>query len=107
VFKGEDSLGVIRRARELGALCVRGNHDDKVVRLKTYLDRFGSNAMMQEDSIMPEGKVGDPLRLGNKHVNLAKFVILFLLTGKQKEVVRLPNLLFFFFFLQPFTNGSL
>jgi hypothetical protein len=85
VFKGEDSLGVIRRARELGALCVRGNHDDKVVRLKTFIDRFGVDAMIQEDNIMPEGKVGDPLRLGNRHVNLAKFVILFLLTGKQKR----------------------
>lgn len=32
VAKGPDSAGVVRRARELGALAVRGNHDEHVLR---------------------------------------------------------------------------
>lgn len=32
VAKGPDSSGVLRRARELGALAVRGNHDQKLIR---------------------------------------------------------------------------
>mmetsp|Transcript_39158 Transcript_39158/g.79050 ORF Transcript_39158/g.79050 Transcript_39158/m.79050 type:complete len:286 (+) Transcript_39158:65-922(+) len=31
VNKGPNSGGVLRRARELGALCVRGNHDDELL----------------------------------------------------------------------------
>ncbi|KAG0057108.1 hypothetical protein BGZ83_001542 [Gryganskiella cystojenkinii] len=38
VTKGDQSLGVIDRARDLGAYCVRGNHDDKVVRWRAFLD---------------------------------------------------------------------
>lgn len=38
VTKGDKSLEVIDRARELGAYCVRGNHDDKVVRWRGFLD---------------------------------------------------------------------
>ncbi|KAI9478306.1 MAG: Metallo-dependent phosphatase-like protein [Benjaminiella poitrasii] len=72
VFRGEDSIGVIRRARELGALCVRGNHDDKVIRLKSYEYEHGAAAMMPEDNIMPEGNVGDPLKFGNKHAPIAR-----------------------------------
>lgn len=33
VDKGPDSVGVVRRVRELGATLVRGNHDDKYVRI--------------------------------------------------------------------------
>ena len=31
VAKGPDSAGVVARARELGALAVRGNHDERVL----------------------------------------------------------------------------
>ncbi|KAI9469986.1 MAG: Metallo-dependent phosphatase-like protein [Benjaminiella poitrasii] len=72
VFRGENSIGVIRRARELGALCVRGNHDDKVIRLKTYEYQHGLQAMVPEDQLMPEGNVGDPLKFGNKHFAISK-----------------------------------
>lgn len=72
IFRGPDSIGVIRRAKELNALCVRGNHDDKVVRLKGYENKFGSEAMSPKDEIMPEGNVGDPLKFGNKHVVIAR-----------------------------------
>ncbi|KAF9159798.1 hypothetical protein BGX21_003068 [Mortierella sp. AD011] len=38
VAKGPQSLELIDRAMELGALCVRGNHDDKVIRWRGFLD---------------------------------------------------------------------
>lgn len=72
VFRGQDSIGVIQRARELNALCVRGNHDDKVIRLKTYEYQHGLASMSPADEIMPEGEVGDPLKFGNKHIKISK-----------------------------------
>ncbi|KAF8951991.1 hypothetical protein CPC16_003599 [Podila verticillata] len=38
VAKGPESLQVVDKARALNALCVRGNHDDKVIRWRGYLD---------------------------------------------------------------------
>ncbi|KAI9475719.1 MAG: Metallo-dependent phosphatase-like protein [Benjaminiella poitrasii] len=69
--KGPDSLGVIQRAKELGALCVRGNHDDKVIRLKTFEIEKGRNAMYPLDATMPEGNVPDPLKFKNYHAAIA------------------------------------
>jgi diadenosine tetraphosphatase ApaH/serine/threonine PP2A family protein phosphatase len=34
VAKGPDSAGVVARVRELGAACVRGNHDEAVLRVR-------------------------------------------------------------------------
>ncbi len=34
VAKGPDSAGVVARARALGSLCVRGNHDEAVLRIR-------------------------------------------------------------------------
>jgi len=34
VAKGPDSAGVVARVRELGAQCVRGNHDEAVLRIR-------------------------------------------------------------------------
>ncbi|RUS27642.1 Metallo-dependent phosphatase-like protein [Jimgerdemannia flammicorona] len=42
--KGPKSIEVIRRVKELGASCVRGNHDDRVIRWRGYL-----NQMERED----------------------------------------------------------
>ncbi|KAI9772620.1 MAG: hypothetical protein M1840_000214 [Geoglossum simile] len=41
VRKGPDSIGVIELARELGASCVRGNHEDRV--LLAYRDLFANH----------------------------------------------------------------
>ncbi|KAF9096985.1 hypothetical protein BGX23_010028 [Mortierella sp. AD031] len=38
VAKGPQSLEVIDKAREIKARCVRGNHDDKVIRWKSYIN---------------------------------------------------------------------
>ncbi|KAI9495552.1 Metallo-dependent phosphatase-like protein [Zychaea mexicana] len=69
VMRGPDSVGVIRRAKELKALCVRGNHDDKVVRMKTYL-RSGQPVF--RTGIIPEGPVMDPLEFDNYHMDVAQ-----------------------------------
>lgn len=73
VAKGPDSSGVVQRARETNAWCVRGNHDDKVVRLAT----FQRSSIMhpyhnKEFKVVPEGKVHDPLKLDNHHVHIAR-----------------------------------
>jgi hypothetical protein len=69
--KGPDSVGVVRRAKELGALCVRGNHDDKIIRFKTFENAKGKNAMYPLDATLPEGNVPDPLEFKNYHAALA------------------------------------
>ncbi|KAJ1807742.1 hypothetical protein LPJ75_004734 [Coemansia sp. RSA 2598] len=38
VAKGPDSIGVVRKAREIGAWCVKGNHDDRVIRWREFLN---------------------------------------------------------------------
>jgi predicted phosphodiesterase len=67
---GPDSVGVIRRAQQIGALCVRGNHDDKVVRLRTFQNVNGASAMTGR-TVMDEGPVPDPIKFGNIHQNIA------------------------------------
>ncbi|KAI9311567.1 Metallo-dependent phosphatase-like protein [Dichotomocladium elegans] len=70
--KGPDSLGVIRRAAAVGAWCVRGNHDDKVIRIATFL-RHHSSPLTAEGRL-PEGPVPDPIRWNTKkdHVKIAR-----------------------------------
>lgn len=72
VAKGPDSQGVIRRAKELGALCVRGNHDDKVVRFKTYYLEKGEPEVTDGVTVLPEGPVPDPLQWNDFHGSIAK-----------------------------------
>ncbi|KAI7879453.1 Metallo-dependent phosphatase [Lichtheimia hyalospora FSU 10163] len=71
VAKGPDSAGVVQRARELNAWCVRGNHDDKVVRLATFQRSTMHQSHNREFKVVPEGKVHDPLKLDNHHVHIA------------------------------------
>lgn len=53
VAKGPQSLEVIDRAKSLNAKCVRGNHDDKVIRWKGYLDSLNPSqrSMLEMDSM--------------------------------------------------------
>ncbi|KAI9489552.1 Metallo-dependent phosphatase-like protein, partial [Zychaea mexicana] len=72
VYRGPDNVGVIRYAKEINALCVRGNHDDITVRFKTYELQHGLEAMQDEKEIMPEGDVEDPLKFGDDHMDIVK-----------------------------------
>ncbi|KAI9320766.1 Metallo-dependent phosphatase-like protein [Dichotomocladium elegans] len=67
VAKGPDSIGVLRRARKLKMWCVRGNHDDKVVRLATYVRQV---PLSQRKLEVPEGPVYDPLLLDDSHMTI-------------------------------------
>lgn len=69
IAKGPDSPGVLRRAMELGAKCVRGNHDDKVVRFRTYMNEHHTQELKDT---LPEGNVPDPLRPNNYHASIAR-----------------------------------
>lgn len=72
IAKGPSNTGVIRRAKELNALCVRGNHDDKAVRFKTYERLNGPIGTEEPDAILPEGDVPDPLKYKNKHLAISR-----------------------------------
>ncbi|ORY97545.1 Metallo-dependent phosphatase-like protein, partial [Syncephalastrum racemosum] len=72
VYRGPDNVGVLRYAKQVGAMCVRGNHDDIVIRLKTYMNKYGIEAMQPADAVMPEGDVEDPLKFGDDHIDVAK-----------------------------------
>ncbi|KAI8993362.1 Metallo-dependent phosphatase-like protein [Pilobolus umbonatus] len=72
IHRGPDSIGVVKRAKELNALCVRGNHEDKLIRLKTYELQHGIEAMGPPKSVVPEGNVVDPMKFKNKHNVIAK-----------------------------------
>ncbi|KAF9916320.1 hypothetical protein BX616_004047 [Lobosporangium transversale] len=52
VSKGPYSLEVINKARALKAKCVRGNHDDKVIRWRGYLDSLSPSEkkLLEEES---------------------------------------------------------
>ncbi|KAG0345987.1 hypothetical protein BG004_002683 [Podila humilis] len=50
VAKGPRSREVIDKAIELGAKCVRGNHDDKVIRWRGYLDSLSAAEKMELES---------------------------------------------------------
>ncbi|KAF9977641.1 hypothetical protein BGZ73_005357 [Actinomortierella ambigua] len=54
VAKGPQSLEVIDRLASLGAKCVRGNHDDKVLRWKGYLNSLSAKEQfeLEVDSAM-------------------------------------------------------
>ncbi|KAF9907127.1 hypothetical protein EC991_011267 [Linnemannia zychae] len=54
VAKGPQSLQVIDKAIELQARCVRGNHDDKVLRWRGYLDSLAKNKKLPIPSDLEE-----------------------------------------------------
>ncbi|KAI8085151.1 Metallo-dependent phosphatase-like protein [Halteromyces radiatus] len=72
IAKGPSNTGVIRRAKEIGALCVRGNHDDKAIRFKTYERSNGPDGMGPSSAVMPEGDVPDPLKYKNPHLPISR-----------------------------------
>ena len=73
VIRGPGNVGVIRLAKELKAMCVRGNHDDKVVRLMTYA-RSNESGTVGSKGLIPEGPVLDPLEVDNYHMDLVRYV---------------------------------
>ncbi|KAJ2555749.1 hypothetical protein EV175_002190 [Coemansia sp. RSA 1933] len=48
VAKGPDSIAVVQKAISIGAWCVRGNHDDRVIRWREFLDGPGQGLSTDE-----------------------------------------------------------
>ncbi|KAF9935713.1 hypothetical protein BGZ65_003122 [Modicella reniformis] len=55
VTRGLQSLQVVDKARQLGFKCVRGNHEDKVIRWRGFLDSLS----LQEREIVEGGMIED------------------------------------------------
>jgi hypothetical protein len=72
VNKGYDNPGVIRFAKKMGMYCVRGNHDDYVIRFKTFENLYGPQRMAPPQAILPEGNVVDPMKFKDEHAAIAK-----------------------------------
>ncbi|ORZ07868.1 Metallo-dependent phosphatase-like protein [Absidia repens] len=72
VSKGYDNPGVLRLAKEKGMYCVRGNHDDYVIRFKTFENINGAQRMAPPKAFLPEGNVVDPMKFKDEHADIAK-----------------------------------
>ncbi|KAJ1961256.1 hypothetical protein GGI12_003350 [Dipsacomyces acuminosporus] len=74
VAKGPDSIGVIRRARELDAWCVRGNHDDWVIRWREFFEGPGKGLSHNELRALEKSR-GLPyadFKLSKPHYQIAR-----------------------------------
>ncbi|KAF9418065.1 hypothetical protein BGZ76_004457, partial [Entomortierella beljakovae] len=72
VTKGSQSLEVIDRAIQIGAKCVRGNHDDTVIRWRGFLDsvsRQEQNDIEAGDSDVDDHEDDDFSEIGMSEVN--------------------------------------
>ncbi|KAF9178495.1 hypothetical protein BGZ51_007738 [Haplosporangium sp. Z 767] len=79
VAKGPQSHEVIDKARSINAKCVRGNHDDKVIRWKGYLDSLDPKQRKKLENDL-DGSVPADLAGDSEHYRIAKA-----LTQKQYE----------------------
>ncbi|KAJ1990970.1 hypothetical protein GGI25_003823 [Coemansia spiralis] len=74
VAKGPDSIGVLRKARNINAWCTRGNHDDKVIRWREFLEGPG-NGLTKTEVADLENSSGLPysdFRLSDPHYDIAR-----------------------------------
>jgi predicted MPP superfamily phosphohydrolase len=71
VSKGYDNPGVLRLAKAHGMYCVRGNHDDYVIRFKTFENEHGVQRMAPPKAYLPEGNVADPMKFKDEHAAIA------------------------------------
>ncbi|KAJ1752173.1 hypothetical protein LPJ55_001645 [Coemansia sp. RSA 990] len=73
VAKGPDSLGVVNKARSIGAWGTRGNHDDRVVRWGDFLQGPGKGLSESDlESLQSSGDLPyDDFEIGGDHYNIA------------------------------------
>lgn len=73
--KGPNSLQVIDKAIKLGAKCVRGNHDDKVLRWKGYLNSLKPKQknMLEMDSLTRPDVNEDSIEYDAEHPEVQPF----------------------------------
>jgi len=68
VAKGPESIKVVSLARSLEASCVRGNHDDKMLRWKTFLNSLESQGIEFDEYIKQNNLPVEK----TEHIDLAK-----------------------------------
>ncbi|CAG8481058.1 16660_t:CDS:2 [Racocetra persica] len=51
VAKGPESLEVVRLVKELGSSCVRGNHDEKLIQWKVFLNMLNEKRVKLKDYV--------------------------------------------------------
>ncbi|KAJ1663031.1 hypothetical protein EV178_005334 [Coemansia sp. RSA 1646] len=73
VAKGPESLAVIQKASSIGAWCVRGNHDDRVIRWREFLDGPGKGMSKDELSQLEDsgGLPYDDFKVSKEHYDIA------------------------------------
>ncbi|CAG8558771.1 4985_t:CDS:2 [Paraglomus occultum] len=71
VAKGPHSLEVVRYVYDLGASCVRGNHDDKVLKWKHYLRLLEEDGLDLSEHIQ-RGWLPKDIVAGSEHEKLAR-----------------------------------
>jgi hypothetical protein len=68
IAKGNKSIDVVKRVRELGGSCVIGNHDDKLIRWKRYFKSLEMGGLQYDSANVPEG-----LKVGSQHELIARY----------------------------------
>jgi len=71
VAKGSHSLEVVRHVHDLGASCVRGNHDDKVLKWKRYFRLLEEDGLDLNEHIQ-RGWLPKDLEVNSEHETLAR-----------------------------------
>ncbi|OZJ02894.1 hypothetical protein BZG36_04925 [Bifiguratus adelaidae] len=75
VGKGPKSVQVVQRVQELNGLTVRGNHDDKVIRWKGFLNEYTARTGSKHaGTYVDESEVPEGLKLGREHQMLANLL---------------------------------
>ncbi|KAJ2907647.1 hypothetical protein GGI21_003680 [Coemansia aciculifera] len=74
VAKGPDSVAVVRRARQIDVWAVRGNHDDRVIRWREFLDGPGKTLSLDELKTLEKsgGLPYDDFKLKKDHYTIAR-----------------------------------
>ncbi|CAG8630368.1 2546_t:CDS:2 [Dentiscutata heterogama] len=71
VAKGPESIEVVKLVKKYGSSCVRGNHDDKVIRWKVFLEMLGRRGIKLKDYVK-KNELPPHLSMETEHVNLAR-----------------------------------
>lgn len=64
INKGPDSVGVVEFARKYGASAVRGNHEDKILKLRNELDFSNGHLVSNGDVLHKENEEEGPVNGG-------------------------------------------
>ncbi len=87
VDRGPESVGVVRRVRELGARCVLGNHDEKHIRYRRHEAEKLKNPSYKNPMKFDEEHAGIAMSLSEEDLAFLKAMPLTLRLGPKLVVV--------------------